>query len=192
MFKRRKPRDPEKDDNPLASRVVRGDDSPTEPLEPSGPPGAPGSPRPGTEAPTRRVEPGPDAPTRIMENPSGAPAGDTADPPVGALLVIDGPGFGGIVTFGYGMNTLGRGPQARIRLDLGDERISREDHARITFDPESGRCFLQHGGGPNLTYHGDAPVLEPVELADGDRIRVGDTILLLRLLVGPDFDWRGE
>ncbi len=179
MFKRRKPGTDAPADNPLASRVVRGDDSPTEPLEHGDPAES--------EAPTRRLDIGAEAPTRILQRDTRAT--EAEDPPVGVLLVIEGAGCGQVLPFGHGMSAMGRAPDQRVRIDFGDARISREAHARITYDGESGRFYLQHGGGPNLTYHNGEPVLEPVTLADGDRLRLGDTTLLFRPLVGEDFDW---
>lgn len=161
-------------DNPLAKRVVRGDDSPTEPLKPSSHTRTNIDP---TEAATRLIGSSDDA--RL------APG----DPPVAILLLIGGPGKGRLVTLGYGMNHLGRGPDQRVRLDFGDEQISRSQHATLTYDRDGKRFFLQHGGGASLTYHDGAPVLEPLEIVDGARIRLGETELLFRTLVGPDFDW---
>lgn len=177
MFRKKRPTPPGDDENPLASRVGAGDDRPTVPLDAD------------PEAPTRRLDPETDAPTRLL-----GPAGDgpMADPPVGVLLILSGPGQGRLLAVGYGMNALGRDPGSRIRLDFGDERISRAAHARLSYDPESGRFFLQHGGGANLTYLNGAPVLEPAPLRSGDRLRLGDTELLFRPLVGEDFDWRAE
>jgi len=177
MFKpRKKSRIPSKkaSDNPLARRVARGDDSPTVPLE-------------ATSAARERVDPS-EAATRLINSGDG----DTqhpGDPPVAVLLIIGGPGKGELFRVGYGMNSLGRGPDQRVSLDFGDERISRSTHAALTYDGEGKRFYLQPGGGAALTYQGDAPVLEPVEVVDGARIRLGATELLLRILIGKDFDW---
>ena len=161
-------------DNARARRVVRGDDSPTVPLDP--PPGPAGA-----------IDPA-EAATRLLHH-SDDDTGTLADPPVAILLIIAGPGKGHLAPVGFGMNPLGRGPDQRVRLDFGDERISRSAHAALTYDGDGKRFYLRHGGGASLTYHNGAPVLEPVEIADGARIRLGETELLFRTLVGPDFDW---
>ena len=58
-----------------------------------------------------------------------------------------------------GMNSVGRDASQRISLSFGDESISREEHAFITYDEEQ-RCFyLQHGGKPNIIRLGATPVL---------------------------------
>lgn len=200
MFKRRKNRRRNSGDNPLASRVVQGDDRPTEPLE-DDTPTRPDTPPRLREAPdetrTMRsprsapVPAGEEPPTRLVRAPDAADnAAETGDDlPVATLLVIRGPGRGSLLPVGAGMNNLGRGAEARIRVDFGDTQIARERHAVLTYDPEGRRFYLQHGGGSNLSYRDGQPVLEPVELADGARLRFGATEFLFRVLVGPHFDW---
>ena len=113
-----------------------------------------------------------------------------ADPVVGWLVVVAGPGKGQVCKLGYGTNSLGRGDNARVRLDFGDEQISRENHAALTYDPRGRKFYLQHGGGVNLTYLGDAPVLTPTLLDPMQDICIGDTTLRFVPFCGPDFDWQ--
>jgi len=112
------------------------------------------------------------------------------DPVVGWLAVVAGPGAGGFVRLGYGMNSLGRADDQRCKLDFGDEKISRSSHATVTYDPRGRKFYLQHGGGQNLTYLGDIPVLQPAELKGGELITLGDTTLRFAPLCGPDFDYQ--
>jgi hypothetical protein len=118
--------------------------------------------------------------------------GDTAsdDPVVGWVVIVDGPGKGRSFPLGYGMNDIGRSAEARVRLDYGDPEIARQQHALLTFDPRSTKFFVQHGGGKNLTYLSDAPVLTPQELHSGQEIVLGRTRLRFVALCGPDFDWQ--
>ncbi len=168
--------------NPLARRVGRGDDRPTQELDPANA-GLRQAP-PEARDPLRDEEA-----TRLITPPVSGGESTGEDPPVAILLVIAGPGKGRLLEIGYGRNSLGRETGERVRLDFGDARISRQGHAIITYDERGRRFYLQHGGGAALTYHGEAPVLEPVTLSDGDRITLGDTQLLFRALVGDDFDW---
>jgi hypothetical protein len=167
-------RTPRGGDNPLARRFGEGDDSPTVKLG-------------------ERVGAGPEDRTRIISEAQleerGAPASRMADPPVGFLIIVEGAGKGNVLDFGYGMNSIGRAHSERLVLDFGDERISREGHASVTFDGNAGKYYVQHGGGPNLTYLGEEPVLTPMELSSHDRIRIGDTVLLFLPLCGERFDW---
>ena len=141
--------------------------------------------RPGSRTPTAapveaRVEAGHEAET----------SDGMADPVVGWLVVVAGPGKGQVCKLGYGTNSLGRGENARARLDFGDEQISRENHAALTYDPRGRKFYLQHGGGVNLTYLGDSPVLTPTPLEPMQDISIGDTTLRFVPFCGPDFDWQ--
>lgn len=111
------------------------------------------------------------------------------DPVVGWLVVVEGPGRGRAIALGYGMSSIGRSPDERICLDFGDEQISRENHAVVTYDTRGRKFYVQHGGGKNLTYLGDEPVLSPAELKAGDEISLGNSKLRFIPLCGPDFEW---
>ena len=145
-------------------------------------------PREPGDSKTRLVVPaGRAAEARQKRPPSGAAM---ADPVAGWLVVIAGPGKGLACQLGYGTNTLGRGEDSRIRLDFGDDQISRDAHATVTYDPRSRKFFLLHGGGKNLTYLGDEPVLAPTVLAAMQDFSVGETTLRFVPFCGPEFDWQ--
>ena len=115
---------------------------------------------------------------------------DSSGPVVGWLVVVTGPGKGRSLELGYGMNTIGRGDKNRVRLAFGDQEISRDKHATVTYDPRGGKFFLQHGDSTNLTYLEDSPVLSPTEISNGQTIRIGDsTVVKFVALCGPDFHW---
>ena len=86
------------------------------------------------------------------------------DPVVGWLVIVEGPGKGRAMQLGYGSNSIGRGETDRINLNFGDDQISRGGHATVTYDPRGRKFYVQHGGGTNLTYLNDQPVLTPIEL----------------------------
>lgn len=111
------------------------------------------------------------------------------NPPAGWLVVVEGPGQGRVATVGYGSNPIGRDAGERICLDFGDARISRAGHAILTYDPLGRRFYLQHGGGVNLTYLNDEPVLTPTPIEAGAQIRIADTVLRFVPLCGESFDW---
>ena len=202
MFKRRKPQAGHTGDNPLASRVVRGDDRPTEPLpaETKAPERAPGEGYRSAQA-TRNLSPAPpdhdrrreEPATRLVSPPDGlhgaAAAGEEL--PVAVLLVARGPGRGSLLPVGSGANELGRGVDARIRLDFGDEGIVPERHAVLTHDPGRRRFTLQPGDGVEPVTLDGQPVLEPLVLRDGARLRLGATELLFRILCDSHDDASG-
>jgi len=119
-----------------------------------------------------------------------APKDHMHDPVVGWMAVVSGPGAGDYVRLGYGMNSIGRADDQRCKLNFGDEKISRQNHASITYDPRGRKFYLQHGGGQNLTYIGEIPVLQPTELKGGEFLIIGNTVLRFVPLCGADFDYQ--
>ena len=114
------------------------------------------------------------------------------DPVAGWVVVIKGQGRGDFRPIYAGMNSVGRDASQRISLNFGDESISREEHAFITYDEEQ-RCFyLQHGGKPNIIRLGTTPVLTPMELKPYELIRIGRTTLRFIPCCGPHFSWSDE
>jgi len=113
--------------------------------------------------------------------------------PVAAwVVVVKGPGRGGFRPVFVGMNSVGRDASQRISLSFGDESISREEHAFITYDEEQRTFYLQHGGKSNLVRLAGQPVLSPTELKEGDLIRIGRTTLRFVACCGPEFSWADE
>jgi len=108
---------------------------------------------------------------------------------VGWLVVIDGPGRGKSCPIGFGVNGIGRSESERISLNFGDSEISRDRHAVVTYDHKGRRFFIQHGGGANLTYVGDEPVLQPMELKGREVIGIGQTKLCFVPFCSAEFAW---
>jgi hypothetical protein len=113
-----------------------------------------------------------------------------ADPVVGWLVVVGGPGIGCYRAIFEGNNTLGRNSSQRIPLDFGDDTISSEEQAYIRYD-SSARSFLFV---PNLTKTNVVSVNDnrptgAVELNHMDVITVGRTQLVFVPFCGADFDW---
>ena len=106
---------------------------------------------------------------------------------VGWLVVIAGPGRGQALPLGYGVNDIGRGPSARIRLDFGDATIAAENQAAIIYTMRSRHFYLQSVAAE--TWLNGQPVRESVELKGGETLQVGQTRLRFAPLCGADFDW---
>ena len=116
--------------------------------------------------------------------------GSEEDPVVGWLVVVKGPGRGFSIRLGMGQNSIGRGAASRVRINFGDDQISRSNHASITYDPQGNRFHVHPGTGLNLTYMDDEPVLRPTPLADRSRITIGGTTLCFVALCGNTFSWK--
>ena len=112
-----------------------------------------------------------------------------ADPPVGWLVIVDGPGKGRFATLGMGNNSIGRDARERIALTYGDQTISRTNHGAIVYDPRGRKFFVQPGSGTNLTYVNDDLVLTPRELEPFAHVQMGNTVLRFVPLCGPQFSW---
>ncbi|UYV36585.1 FHA domain-containing protein [Rhodobacteraceae bacterium D3-12] len=109
--------------------------------------------------------------------------------PLGWLIVTEGPGRGAAFTIFSGVSKIGRGKDQTVALDFGDNSISRDNHAAIAFDAAQKCFFIGHGGKANLVRRNDRPVLSTEELAAGDKITIGETVLRFVPLCGPDFVW---
>jgi len=72
----------------------------------------------------------------------------------------------------FGGLSIGRSGEADIRLE---DRYASGIHARVY--PAAGRFYLEDMRSTNGTLLNDSPVTGEVELADGDRIAIGDTEL---------------
>lgn len=157
-----------------------------------GPPVPP--PQESPQEPTRRIvrsetaaRPAPDTPPPVVEYASGKVSGVAPALLVGWLVVTGGPGRGTVLPLGYGVNDIGRGPGARVRLDFGDTAIALDNQAAIIYSMRSRRFYLQSVATATLL-EGRA-VRESVELNGGETLQFGATCLRFVPLCGPAFDW---
>lgn len=120
---------------------------------------------------------------------AAATAGDKFDPAVGWLVIIKGKGRGHSRPVYYGQNSIGRGPDMRIQIDFGDQRISRDAHAYLIYDDANRKYFLKDNGKSNLVRHKGNVVMQPTEIHDRDEVTIGETTMLFVSLCGPTFDW---
>jgi hypothetical protein len=105
------------------------------------------------------------------------------DPPVGWLVCIDGPDRGMDYRIRSENNSIGRDVTMKICV-AGDENISREDHAFVSYDPESNSYYLVPGVARGLVYLNRGPVYGPTPLRPFDEIKLGRTTLLFVPLCG--------
>jgi hypothetical protein len=131
------------------------------------------------------VEPAPEA-NEPLEN------AQPANPVVGWLVVVDGPGRGKDLSFAVGMNAIGRGDDNDVVVDFGDDEIVSEAHAYIVYDEEGRSFHATHAGQNSVVRLNNEPLLEAKEIKSGDQLRIGQTTLRLVTLCGADFDWSGD
>jgi hypothetical protein len=113
-----------------------------------------------------------------------------ADPVVGWLVIVGGPGIGQYRPIFEGNNTVGRSAQNRIPIDFGDDAISGEEQAYIRYD-SSDRSFLfvPNLAKTNVVSLNEKRPTAAVELQAMDVITMGRTQLVFVPFCGPDFDW---
>jgi len=109
--------------------------------------------------------------------------------PVGWMLIVEGPGRGECFSLEAGMSQIGRGEDQAIKLDFGDNTISRVNHAAVVYDPETHSFMLGHGGKKNIVRLNGTPVISNETLATGDRIKLGETVLHFVALCTAEFNW---
>jgi hypothetical protein len=124
--------------------------------------------------------------TRILGYETVGYESTRADP----VVVLDGPGKGNFRPIFKGSNTIGRSGSQRVPIDFGDDAISSEKQAFLTYD-ERKRSYqlVPNLERPNLVYHNDAALTSNVDLKQHDKVMMGRTTLLFVPLCGPDFDW---
>jgi DNA-binding winged helix-turn-helix (wHTH) protein len=76
-----------------------------------------------------------------------------------------------------GENVIGRDPRCQVWLDA--DRVSRR-HASIVVDQEGSAVRLRDLESTNGTFLGRSPVIAPVDLNDGDELKVGSVVLKFR------------
>lgn len=111
-----------------------------------------------------------------------------SEPVVGWLVCIEGHCLGKAFPLKSGKNFIGRGSSMDIVLE-GDNTVSRQRHAIVTYEPKNRSFMAQPGESRELFYVNENVVLMNTELHDRDMMVVGRTKLMFIPLCGPDFAW---
>jgi hypothetical protein len=111
------------------------------------------------------------------------------DPVVGWLVCVDGPGKGRDFRIHTERNFIGRGPSMDISIP-GDETISRDRHAVLTFDPKKKQFWIQPGESTGMVYLNGEAIYVPQQLKERDVIEVGQSKLQFVSFVHDGFQWQ--
>ncbi|MBS1830971.1 MAG: FHA domain-containing protein [Acidobacteria bacterium] len=111
------------------------------------------------------------------------------DPVVGWLVCVDGPGKGKDYRIHTERNFIGRAATMDISI-AGDDTISRERHAIVTFDPKKKQFWIQPGESTGLVYLNEEAIYVPQQLKERDVIEVGQTKLVFVPFVNESFQWQ--
>lgn len=98
---------------------------------------------------------------------------------IAQLLIVGGPGTGQKLGLTEGRNTIGRLETNDLVLNFGDQTVSRDTHALITWDPLAGEMRLYDGGKPNPVFLNGEAVQGNRQIKLGDIIAIGNTTLRL-------------
>lgn len=109
------------------------------------------------------------------------------DPVVGWLVCIEGPMRGLDFKIRGGYNYIGR-ERGEIVIQ-GDNQISREKHAVISYYAKRDTYYVGPAEGRNIIELNEEPVFNATEVKSYDVITVGSTKLMLIGLCGKRFNW---
>ncbi len=113
------------------------------------------------------------------------------EPVVGWVVAVTGPEKGQDYRIIAEKNLIGRSETMDIAIK-GDESISRESHAIISFNPKKQNFLLYPGDSKRLVYLNDEEVINPEKLNAYDIIEVGETRLVFIPFCGESFQWGKE
>jgi len=113
------------------------------------------------------------------------------DPVVGWLVAVSGKEMGRDYRIHTDNNFIGRSDRMDICL-RGDETVSRENHAIISYDSEDKVYYFSPGDGRSIVRVNGKAVFQTVMLNVYDKITIGKTELVFVPLCGPNFEWSVE
>jgi len=113
---------------------------------------------------------------------------EVIDPVVGWLVCIDGPQMGRDYRIMAEKNFIGRAEDMHIQI-LGDNKISRRNHAIIAYDPLKRNTLILPGDSSGLAYHNGDAVYIPTEMKEYDVILLGNSKFVFMPLCGEHFEW---
>ncbi len=111
------------------------------------------------------------------------------DPVVGWLVAIEGPERGNDYRITSERNFIGRAENMDVSIP-GDETISRENHAIVSYNPKNNSFRLFPGESRGLVYLNEEEVITPAQLEAYDLIEIGETKLRFVPFCGERFQWK--
>jgi len=110
------------------------------------------------------------------------------DPVVGWLVAVTGKLKGTDYRIHSDNNFIGRSRRMNICI-MGDETISKENHACISFDTRNKKFYFTPGTGRNIVRVNENAVFATTELHAYDIIELGVTKFVFIPFCGKEFDW---
>lgn len=110
------------------------------------------------------------------------------DPVCGWLVCISGADIGRDYRIKTERNFVGRSANMDIMIN-GDDSVSRENHASITFDPRALTFTVSAGDGRGLVYLNEKVVETPSQLKAYDILELGESKFLFVPFATKEFSW---
>lgn len=110
------------------------------------------------------------------------------DPVVGWLVCIEGPEKGKDYHLWARINTIGRSDKMDVCI-RNDITISKENHARLAYDPKHNNYKLIPADSTNNIYLNEEPVYTPMQIEAYDIIELGTCKLVFVPLCSERFEW---
>ncbi|WP_425448058.1 FHA domain-containing protein [Dethiothermospora halolimnae] len=110
------------------------------------------------------------------------------EPVCGWLVCIEGARVGKDYKIREGKNFIGRADDMDIQI-IGDNKISRRNHAIVVYDPKKRNTVLLPGDASGIAYLNDEAVYIPTELSPYDIIELGKSKFLFVPFCGEHFEW---
>jgi len=110
------------------------------------------------------------------------------EPVVGWLVVLEGKEKGRDYRIQSDNNFIGRSDKMDICI-AGDDTISRENHATVSYDSREKIFYLSPGDGKAIVRINEKALFGTAKLAPYDEIEVGKTKLIFMPLCSEHFEW---
>ncbi len=110
------------------------------------------------------------------------------DPVVGWLVAVNGKEKGRDYRIHTDNNFIGRSDRMDICL-RGDETVSRENHAIVSYDDAEKDYYFSPGDGRSIVRVNGKAIFQTVTLNAYDKLTIGKTELIFIPLCGSNFEW---
>lgn len=110
------------------------------------------------------------------------------EPVCGWIVCIEGARVGKDYKIREGKNFIGRADDMDIQI-LGDNKISRRNHAIIVYDTKKRNYVLLPGDASGIAYLNNEAVYVPTALSSYDVIELGKSKFLFMPFCGEHFEW---
>ncbi len=111
------------------------------------------------------------------------------DPVVGWLVCVEGKEKGRDYRMHADNNYIGRDEKMDICI-RGDDTISRENHAVISYDMNNETYYFSPGTGRSIVHVNGKAVFATIQISAYDSIQLGSTRLVFIPLCGEAFNWK--